>query len=108
MNDLINSQCSSTPELLNESDIQLYLTKINSWDYDFDKKIISHEFKFKNYYQTIAFVNAVTWIVHQENHHPDITFSYNKCFISFSTHSVHGISKNDFICAVKINNLITT
>ncbi len=106
MDSLINSNCSNSPDLLTESDIKLYLTKINDWDYDYEKKIITQKFKFKNYYQTIAFVNAVAWIIHQENHHPDITLSYNHCIISFCTHSVQGISKNDFICAAKINELI--
>ncbi len=106
MSSLINSNCSNSPELLTESDIKLYLTEINDWSYDSEKKIITHVFDFKNYYQTIAFINATAWIIHQENHHPDITLSYNQCIISFSTHSVQGISKNDFICAAKINELI--
>ena len=66
---------------------------------------ISRTFQFKNYYQTIAFVNALAWIAHQEDHHPDIEVSYNKCRVRFSTHAIKGLSENDFICAAKMDAL---
>lgn len=106
MSNLIKSFCIKSPELLNESEIKILLTDLEIWQIDTKKNIIYHEFQFKNYYKTIAFINAVAWIVHQEDHHPDIKISYNKCHIEFSTHSVQGLSKNDFICAAKINHLV--
>ena len=60
---------------------------------------------FKNYYHTLAFVNATAWISHRENHHPDIQVGYNKCIVSYSTHAIDGLSENDFICAAKIDML---
>lgn len=66
---------------------------------------ISRTFQFKNYYQTLAFVNALGWIAHQEDHHPDMEVSYNKCRVRFSTHAIKGLSENDFICAAKIDAL---
>lgn len=66
---------------------------------------ISRTFQFKNYYQTLAFVNALGWIAHQEDHHPDLEVSYNKCCVHFSTHAIKGLSENDFICAAKIDAL---
>lgn len=65
-------------------------------------------FAFKNYYQTTAFVNAVAWIAHREDHHPDIEFGYKSCTVRYSTHSVGGLSDNDFICAAHINALQKT
>lgn len=62
-------------------------------------------FSFKNYYRTVAFVNAVAWIAHAEDHHPDIAFGYKTCTIRYRTHSIGGLSENDFICAAKINEL---
>lgn len=103
---LVNNNCSKSPKLLNESDVNAYLAELENWEIDNIKNIIFHEFKFKNYYNTIAFVNAIAWIVHQEDHHPDIKISYNKCHVAFSTHSVQGLSINDFICAAKINRLM--
>jgi 4a-hydroxytetrahydrobiopterin dehydratase len=64
-------------------------------------------FAFDDYHRTLAFVNAVAWIAHSEDHHPDIAFSYNRATLRFSTHSVDGISINDFICAAKVDALLT-
>jgi 4a-hydroxytetrahydrobiopterin dehydratase len=66
---------------------------------------ISKAFPFKNYYETMAFVNASAWVSHHENHHPDLEVGYNKCLVRYSTHSVGGLSENDFICAAKIEAL---
>ena len=84
-----------------------YLGKISSeWVLRDDAKEIQRSFKFKNYYQTIAFVNAMAWIAHIEDHHPDIEVSYNRCLVRYSTHAIKGLSENDFICAAKIDNLV--
>ena len=66
---------------------------------------IRKTFAFKNYYATIAFVNASAWISHREDHHPDLSVHYNKCIVSYSTHDAGGITLNDFICAAKLDAL---
>lgn len=63
-------------------------------------------FSFKNYYETIAFVNAMAFIANAENHHPDLTVSYGKCVARFSTHALDGISVSDFFCASKVDALL--
>ena len=63
-------------------------------------------FNFKNYHETVAFVNAAAWIANREDHHPEIELSYKTCVVRYSTHSIGGISDNDFICAAKINSLV--
>jgi 4a-hydroxytetrahydrobiopterin dehydratase len=67
---------------------------------------IEKTFAFKNYYETIAFVNALAWICHTQDHHPELAVSYNRCVVRFNTHSVGGISINDFICAAKTDALV--
>ena len=67
---------------------------------------INKTYPFKDFHQTMEFVNAVAWISHREDHHPDLKVSYNKCEVHYSTHSVKGLSENDFICAAKVNALI--
>ena len=62
-------------------------------------------FKFSGYAQTIAFVNATVWISERADHHPELTVGYATCRVEYSTHSVQGISENDFICAAKIDAL---
>jgi 4a-hydroxytetrahydrobiopterin dehydratase len=68
---------------------------------------IERAFEFRDYYETIAFVNALAWIVHREDHHPDLVVGYNRCSVRWSTHSVGGISENDFICAAKTDAVFT-
>lgn len=90
---------------LNRPQAQALLGEVPGWALNDNATEISRTYKFKNYYETIAFVNALAWIVHREDHHPDLEVGYNRCHIRFSTHSVKGLSENDFICAAKINAL---
>jgi 4a-hydroxytetrahydrobiopterin dehydratase len=63
-------------------------------------------FHFKNYYETISFVNALAFIAHSEDHHPDLAVSYSRCTVRFNTHDVQGISISDFFCASKVDALL--
>jgi 4a-hydroxytetrahydrobiopterin dehydratase len=76
------------------------------WTLDAGSDAIRRNFRFKNYYETMAFVNAVAWIAHSEDHHPDLEVGYNRCLVRYTTHTVDGLSENDFICAAKIDALI--
>ena len=62
-------------------------------------------YPFANYYQTMAFVNALAWVSHREDHHPDLEVGYNKCRVEYCTHAIGGLSANDFICAAKCDAL---
>jgi 4a-hydroxytetrahydrobiopterin dehydratase len=84
--------------------IRKYLAALPGWEL-IDGRI-SRRFEFRNYYQTMAFVNAVAWIAHRENHHPDMEISYKICTVQYSTHAVGGLSENDFICAAKVDALL--
>ncbi len=75
------------------------------WQLSDDAREIARTFRFKNYFRTMAFVNAVAWIAHQEDHHPDLEVGYNRCHVRYSTHAIGGLSQNDFICAAKIDAL---
>ena len=76
------------------------------WTVSEDHKHIKRSFSFKNFYETMAFVNALAWIANVENHHPDLEVGYNYCHVSFMTHALSGLTHNDFICAAKIDNLL--
>jgi 4a-hydroxytetrahydrobiopterin dehydratase len=67
---------------------------------------IQKRYEFADYHRTLAFVNALAWVAHVEDHHPDLLVSYNRCTVRFNTHSVGGISINDFICAAKVDALL--
>ena len=105
MSDLSEQHCqalaSGSPALSNE-DSEKYLKQLNDdWRLSEDGKAIKRTFQFKDYYQTMAFANVAAMVAHQQDHHPDMSISYNRCHIVYSTHSVNGLSTNDFICAAK-------
>ena len=70
-------------------------------DWRVDGGAITRSYDFADYYETIAFVNALAFMVHREDHHPDLEVSYKRCTVRFSTHSARGITENDLICAAK-------
>lgn len=79
-------------------------TIASEWKISNGKKI-SRAFQFKTFFQAIAFVNNTSKIAEQEGHHPDIHIYYNKVVIELSTHSINGLSENDFILAAKIDEI---
>jgi 4a-hydroxytetrahydrobiopterin dehydratase len=86
------------------ADVERHLREVPGWT--LADGAIEKTFGFDDYHRTMAFVNAVAWIAHREDHHPDIAFGYNRCTLRFNTHSVGGISLNDFICAAKVDALL--
>jgi 4a-hydroxytetrahydrobiopterin dehydratase len=66
---------------------------------------ISKTYSFKNYYHTMAFVNAAAYVAHREDHHPDLLVGYKTCAATYTTHAIGGLSENDFICAAKLDAL---
>jgi 4a-hydroxytetrahydrobiopterin dehydratase len=97
--------CEGKVAALDESQIRNLLSQVPGWERE-GKELVK-TFAFKNYHETMAFVNATAWISHREDHHPDLEVGYNKCKVRYSTHSVGGLSQNDFICAAKIESLFT-
>lgn len=95
-----------TPPLEADAARELLAQVHDDWQISDDGKIIHRSFKFKNFYHTIAFVNAVAWIANREDHHPDLEVGYNRCLVQFSTHAIGGLSRNDFICAAKVDALL--
>lgn len=89
---------------LSDEQIDTFLTNLSGWKRDVDG--IRKLFTFDDYHHTMAFVNAVAWIAHQQDHHPDMEVAYDRCGIFFSTHDVGGLSKNDMICAAKVDALL--
>jgi len=82
-----------------------YLEQVPGWAVE-GGTAIRKAFDFRNFHETMGFVNAVAWIANREDHHPDLTVGYKCCEVRYSTHSVGGLSENDFICAAKIDELL--
>ncbi len=84
--------------------IRDHLAQVSGWQ--LSNGAIEKTFSFRNYHETIAFVNALAWIANAEDHHPELRVFYDRCVVRFDTHSVGGISVNDFICAAKADALV--
>ncbi len=101
---LINQNCTQNAPALGAAQIDDLLGQVPGWAV-IDGTLQS-SFSFRNYYETIAFVNAMAWVSHQQDHHPDLQVTYKLCAVSYTTHSADGeLSVNDFICAAKVSAL---
>lgn len=103
--ELLEKKCHPQETGLTGRDVAEYLATLDGWTLQEDK--IVKVFEFKNYYETLAFINAIAYVIHAEDHHPELIVTYNRCIVKFNTHSVNngngGISENDFICAAKVD-----
>ena len=109
MSDLSRKRCEAcsagTPALGSEQAREL-LKELRGWTIAPDGIRLSRRFEFKNFHETMAFVNALAWVAHHEDHHPDLEVSYKTCVVHYWTHTVNGLSENDFICAAKLDALV--
>lgn len=80
------------------------LSQLKAWEI-LDGKLVK-TYAFKNYYETMAFVNGLALVSHREDHHPELIVNYNKCEVRYDTHAVCGLTENDFICAAKADALL--
>ncbi|MEK7089166.1 MAG: 4a-hydroxytetrahydrobiopterin dehydratase [Patescibacteria group bacterium] len=106
MVDLLNKKCMPCEggvKPLSKADAEDYLDEISGWTLDEKAQKISKEFKFKDFIEAIDFVGRVADVAEEEGHHPDIHIFYNKVLLELSTHSIGGLSENDFILAAKID-----
>jgi 4a-hydroxytetrahydrobiopterin dehydratase len=106
MNDLALLRCQPLEghSAMTVDEIQAHLGRVAGWA--LVDGAIQKRFDFADFHRTMAFVNAVAWVAHVEDHHPDMAVSYNRCTLRWNTHSVGGISVNDFICAAKVDALL--
>ena len=110
MNSMIKKVDWSTKKrrAMSATEIVTALAKLDGWNLRGEGATlaIAKEFSFANYYQTMAFVNAVAFVAHVSDHHPNLSVSFNRCIVEFNTHDVDGISSTDFECANAVDGLI--
>jgi 4a-hydroxytetrahydrobiopterin dehydratase len=109
MNDLADKKCvpceGGAAPLSRAEATTLRAQLHDDWKLAEDAKSLKRALKFKDFYRTMSFVNAVAHIANTEDHHPDLEVGYDYCRITYATHSIGGLSQNDFICAAKIDLL---
>ena len=100
---LASGRCVRNAARLTDDALNAELASLPGWAHVADR--LAKTFRFANYHETIAFVNAVAWIAHRTDHHPDLSVHYNRCVVSWSTHDAGGITQNDLICAARVERL---
>jgi 4a-hydroxytetrahydrobiopterin dehydratase len=94
---------------LTRAEAQALMKQLQSeWQLSEDSKSLHREWKFRNFFHTMSFVNAIAHIANAEDHHPDLEVGYGVCRMKFTTHAIDGLSENDFICAAKVDQLPKT
>jgi 4a-hydroxytetrahydrobiopterin dehydratase len=104
MTNLLHARCQVDVQALNARELHDHLAQLSGWHEN--AGAIEKTFVFRNYHETVSFVNAVAWIANTEDHHPELRVTYDRCVVRFWTHSVGGISRNDLICAAKTDELV--
>lgn len=110
MSDALSNQrckpCEGGVQPLSASAAQSLMNQLSAaWQLAADARSIRGEWKFRNFYHSMSFANAVAHIANAEDHHPDLEVGYGYCRLTFNTHAIGGLSQNDFICAAKVDSL---
>jgi 4a-hydroxytetrahydrobiopterin dehydratase len=99
---LLDKHCIHGAPALAQDAIAALLPQVAGWEHANDRLVRS--FEFRDYHETIEFVNALAWMIHRQDHHPELTVRYRHCIVAYSTHSAgNKVSENDFICAARAN-----
>ena len=111
MSDLAKKRCAPCTEAtprVTPDEVNRLIATLPGYRADLLVGSISKVYEFADFYETMAFINAVAYVAHVEDHHPDMAISYNRCSVTYSTHAIGGLSENDFICAAKIEALLAS
>ena len=97
-----------TRRALTATEVVAKLAQLEGWSLHGDGASVAIEktYRFANYFETIAFVNAVAFVAHAEDHHPDLSVHYDRCVVRLNTHDVGGLSSSDFECATRFDALL--
>jgi len=110
MNTILKTKESLAParRALTATEVVASLANLEGWMLTGDGAAVAIEktYAFANYDETISFVNAVAFIAHRQDHHPDLSVHFNRCVVRFNTHDVGGISRTDFDCAARVDALL--
>lgn len=105
---LKDQHCTPVKDTAPLSTVEVHelLAQVPGWEAGEDCRSLHRRLTFRNFHETMGFVNALAFIANREDHHPDLEAGYNRCTVHFSTHAIGGLSRNDFICAARINALL--
>jgi len=96
-------RCRAGAPRLTDEELRAHLATLPGWSFADNR--ISKSYSFDDFHRTMAFVNAVAWVAHRQDHHPDLTVGYNRCGVTYTTHDAGGVTLNDCICAARVERL---
>ena len=88
---------------LTKAEAEALMPELSGWMLIDEANLLAKGFRFKDFVETMKFVNQVAAIAEEEGHHPDMTVSYGSVTIELMTHAIGGLSENDFIVASKVD-----
>jgi 4a-hydroxytetrahydrobiopterin dehydratase len=100
---LADEHCAAKADKLDEVAAEMLCTEVHDWI--INNGSLEKIFRFRNFHETMAFANAVAYLAHQQDHHPAMELTFSRCKLSWNTHSAGGLSRNDFICAARVDLL---
>ncbi len=110
MNTILKTKEAPSParRAMTATEVVANLANLEGWTLTGDGAAVAIEktYAFANYDETISFVNAVAFIAHRQDHHPDLSVHFKRCVVRFNTHDVGGISRTDFDCAARVDALL--
>jgi len=100
---LASMRCHAGAPRLTDEELRAHLATLAGWSFADNR--IAKVYAFDDFHATMAFVNAVAWIAHRQDHHPELAVGYNRCAVEYTTHDAGGVTLNDCICAAKVERL---
>lgn len=100
--------CHTGGDPLDHQDALTHLKDLHeSWKISDDGKSISRRLTFKGYAKAVYTANMAAFLADQAGHHPDVTFGWGYCEVTFTTHDIGGLSDNDFLCAKRFDDMLS-
>lgn len=107
MTELAERQCipcrGGVPPLTAQ-EIEPLIAELRDWQV-INGHHLQKAYRFKNFRETLDFVNRIGQLAEEQGHHPDICFGWGKADVTIWTHKIDGLTESDFVLAAKIDRL---
>ncbi len=100
--------CKADAPRISDADLKVLMPKIPDWGVIVVDEVmrLTREYSFKNFEQAMAFSNRVGEIAESAGHHPAILTEWGKVTVTWWSHKIRGLHKNDLIMAARTDELL--
>lgn len=98
--------CKGGVAPIGQDELRDMMGQLDGWSLSRQDAVISRRFEFKGFAKAVEMANLAAWLGNKQGHHPDISFGWGYCEVSFTTHEAGGLTENDFICAARLDALV--